>query len=120
MEIAGIACQPEPGEAALSLRILLENLLRNEDGRFVRADDIKALASWMPGGADKEIAFMPARVLLQDFTGVPAVVDLAAMREAVKKMGGNPEANQSALPCRVGDRSFSAGGQFWERRTRLD
>src|SRR5580765_5035990 len=74
-----------------SLRILLENLLRNEDGRFVRADDIKALASWKPGGADKEIAFMPARVLLQDFTGVPAVVDLAAMREAVKKMGGNPK-----------------------------
>src|SRR5215510_882012 len=69
-----------------SLRILLENLLRNEDGRFVRAEDIRALAGWKPGAPEKEIAYMPARVLLQDFTGVPAVVDLAAMREAVKKM----------------------------------
>jgi len=84
-----------------SLRILLENLLRNEDGRFVRADDIKALASWMPGGADKEIAFMPARVLLQDFTGVPAVVDLAAMREAVKKMGGNPKRINPLFPAEL-------------------
>src|SRR5260221_412164 len=74
-----------------SLRILLENLLRNEDGRFVRAEYIRALAEWKPGWAEKEIAFMPARVLLQDFTGVPAIVDLAAMREAVKKMGGNPK-----------------------------
>src|SRR5215469_17467069 len=57
-----------------SLRILLENLLRNEDGRFVHPQDIKALAAWHPGGAEKEIAYMPARVLLQDFTGVPAVV----------------------------------------------
>src|SRR5215813_3480958 len=65
-----------------SLRILLENLLRCEDGRFVRADDIRALANWKPGAPEKEIAFMPARVLLQDFTGVPAIVDLAAMREA--------------------------------------
>jgi aconitate hydratase len=84
-----------------SLRILLENLLRNEDGRFVRADDIKALASWKPGGADKEIAFMPARVLLQDFTGVPAVVDLAAMREAVKKMGGNPKRINPLFPAEL-------------------
>src|SRR5438093_8136266 len=63
-----------------SLRILLENLLRTEDGRNVKADDIRALASW--GGnkkSDKEIAFTPSRVLMQDFTGVPAVVDLAAM-----------------------------------------
>src|SRR6266571_1264205 len=74
-----------------SLRILLENLLRNEDDHFVRADDVRALASWKPGAAQKEIAFMPARVLLQDFTGVPAVVDLATMREAVVKMGGNPK-----------------------------
>jgi len=84
-----------------SLRILLESLLRNEDGRFVRADDIKALASWMPGSADKEIAFMPARVLLQDFTGVPAVVDLAAMREAVKKMGGNPKRINPLFPAEL-------------------
>ncbi len=74
-----------------SLRILLENLLRFEDGRAVRADDIRALASWKPNGVQREIAFMPARVLLQDFTGVPAVVDLATMREAVQRMGGNPK-----------------------------
>src|SRR5580693_8313140 len=72
-----------------SLRILLENLLRCEDGRFVHPDDIKFLANWTPGAAEKEIAFIPARVLLQDFTGVPAVVDLATMREAIKRMGGN-------------------------------
>src|SRR6201998_2852703 len=84
-----------------SLRILLENLLRNEDGRFVHAGDIKALASWQPGCAEKEIAFMPARVLLQDFTGVPAIVDLAAMREAVKKMGGNPKRINPLFPAEL-------------------
>jgi aconitate hydratase len=84
-----------------SLRILLENLLRNEDGRFVHPEDIKALASWKPGCVEKEIAFMPARVLLQDFTGVPAVVDLAAMREAVKKMGGNPKRINPLFPAEL-------------------
>ena len=84
-----------------SLRILLENLLRNEDGRFVHAEDIKALATWTPGCAEKEIAYMPARVLLQDFTGVPAVVDLAAMREAVKKMGGNPKRINPLFPAEL-------------------
>jgi aconitate hydratase len=74
-----------------SLRILLENLLRFEDGRFVRPEDISALAKWTPNGVQREIAFMPARVLLQDFTGVPAIVDLATMREAVQRMGGNPK-----------------------------
>ena len=73
-----------------SLRILLENLLRFEDGKSVKAEDIRALAQWdAKATPDKEIAFMPARVLLQDFTGVPAVVDLAAMRDAMKKLGGN-------------------------------
>src|SRR5258708_10341080 len=74
-----------------SLKILLENLLRNEDGRFVRADDIQALTQ--PSGKrpkDKEISFMPARVLMQDFTGVPAIVDLAAMRDAMEQIGGGP------------------------------
>jgi aconitate hydratase len=84
-----------------SLRILLENLLRCEDGRFVRADDIRTLASWTPGVAQKEIAFMPARVLLQDFTGVPAVVDLATMREAVKNMGGNPKLINPLFPAEL-------------------
>jgi aconitate hydratase len=82
-----------PGVSRLpfSLKILLENLLRREDNAFVRADDIAALASWKPGNASREISFMPARVLLQDFTGVPCVVDLAAMRDGVRALGGNPE-----------------------------
>jgi aconitate hydratase A / 2-methylisocitrate dehydratase len=84
-----------------SLRILLENLLRCEDGHFVRADDIKALANWNPGAPEKEIAFMPARVLLQDFTGVPAVVDFATMREAVSKMGGNPKRINPLFPAEL-------------------
>jgi aconitate hydratase len=83
-----------PGVARLpySLKILLENLLRREDGAFVKADDIRALAAWTPAAAaDKEISFMPARVLLQDFTGVPCVVDLAAMRDGIIALGGDPE-----------------------------
>jgi len=84
-----------------SLRILLENLLRNEDNHFVRADDIRALAAWRPGTPQKEIAFMPARVLLQDFTGVPAVVDLATMREAVTHMGGNPKRINPLFPAEL-------------------
>ncbi|HEX3129486.1 MAG TPA: aconitate hydratase AcnA [Thermoanaerobaculia bacterium] len=74
-----------------ALRILLENLLRLEDGKLVSADDVEALATWDPQAVpSREIAFMPARVLLQDFTGVPAVVDLAAMRDAMAAMGGDP------------------------------
>jgi aconitate hydratase len=74
-----------------ALRILLENLLRREDGAVVTADEIAALAGWDPKAIpSREIAFMPARVLLQDFTGVPAVVDLAAMRDAMVAMGGDP------------------------------
>src|SRR6266404_9799817 len=84
-----------------SLRILLENLLRNEDGRFVHPEDIEALASWRPGCLEKEIAFMPARVLLQDFTGVPAVVDLATMREAFARMGGNPKRINPLFPAEL-------------------
>lgn len=75
-----------------SIRILIENLLRNEDGKNVHAKDIETLAQWNPKKkSDQEISFTPARVLLQDFTGVPAVVDLAAMRDAMKKMGGDPK-----------------------------
>ncbi len=74
-----------------ALRILLENLLRREDGIVVTAAEIEALAAWDPAAPpSREIAFMPARVLLQDFTGVPAVVDLAAMRDAISAMGGDP------------------------------
>ena len=75
-----------------SMKILLENLLRREDDAFVKADDIRALAQWDATAAvEKEISFMPARVLLQDFTGVPCVVDLAAMRDAMVALGGNPD-----------------------------
>jgi aconitate hydratase len=84
-----------------SLRILLENLLRCEDGRFVHAEDIRALGKWRPGAPEKEIAFMPARVLLQDFTGVPAIVDLATMREAVQRMGGNPKRINPLFPAEL-------------------
>ena len=74
-----------------SLRILLENLLRTEDGRSVTREDIRALAAWnSKSKPDKEIAFTPSRVLMQDFTGVPAVVDLAAMRDAMKRLSGDP------------------------------
>jgi aconitate hydratase len=74
-----------------SLRILLENLLRTEDGRNVKPEDIRALAAWNgKTKSNKEIAFTPSRVLMQDFTGVPAVVDLAAMRDAMTKLGGDP------------------------------
>src|ERR1700692_472250 len=74
-----------------SLRILLENLLRTEDGRNVRKEDIRSMAAWNKNSKpDKEIAFTPSRVLLQDFTGVPCVVDLAAMRDAMQQLGGDP------------------------------
>ena len=80
------------GRLPYALRILLENLLRREDGAGVPAADIEALASWKPNaGKATEIAYMPARVLLQDFTGVPAVVDLAVMRDAMRAMGGDPK-----------------------------
>jgi aconitate hydratase len=82
-----------PGVSRLpySMKILLENLLRREDDAFVKADDVRAVAQWdATAGVQKEISFMPARVLLQDFTGVPCVVDLAAMRDAVIALGGNP------------------------------
>ena len=76
----------------VSLKILLENLLRNEDGKFVKAADIEAMAKWdVKGKLEKEIAFRTSRVLLQDFTGVPAVVDLAAMRDALAKLGADPK-----------------------------
>ncbi len=82
---------PEVARLPYSLKILLENLLRNEDGRFVKAADVDALARWdVKGTAQKEISFAPARVLLQDFTGVPAIVDLAAMRDGIARLGGDP------------------------------
>ncbi len=93
---------PAVARLPYSLKILLENLLRREDGRSVTADDIQALAAWDPTAGDtKEIAFMPARVLLQDFTGVPAVVDLAAMRDGVVRLGGNPDQINPLQPAEL-------------------
>ena len=83
-----------------SLKILLENMLRREDGQSVTKEDIEALAQWTPG-ASREIAFMPARVLLQDFTGVPAVVDLAAMRDGILSLGGDPDAVNPLQPAEL-------------------
>jgi aconitate hydratase A / 2-methylisocitrate dehydratase len=83
---------PRVNRLPYSLKVLLENLLRREDGRFVRAEDVQVLAGWdASAGRQKEIAFMPARVLLQDFTGVPCVVDLAAMRDGIVALGGDPQ-----------------------------
>src|SRR6201996_3314559 len=85
-----------------SLRILLENLLRREDGVTVTADDIRFLASWDAAAEpSREIAFMPARVLMQDFTGVPAIVDLAAMRDAMKALGGDPQKINPLVPAEL-------------------
>ena len=83
---------PEIRTLPYSLKVLLENLLRYEDGRSVTTDDVKAVAAWLKEKkSTREIAYRPARVLMQDFTGVPAVVDLAAMRDAMVTMGGDPE-----------------------------
>src|SRR6201982_2283378 len=82
-----------------SMKVLLENLLRNEDGRSVKKDDIVAVSKWLrKKSLEHEIAFRPARVLMQDFTGVPAVVDLAAMRDAMQKLGGDPEKHTPCCP----------------------
>src|SRR4051794_4219309 len=84
-----------------SLKILLENLLRHEDGVSVTREDIEALARWDGGHTDREIAFAPARILMQDFTGVPAVVDLAAMRDAMEVLGGNPSRVNPLVPAEL-------------------
>ncbi|MFL6130685.1 MAG: aconitate hydratase [Mycobacteriales bacterium] len=85
-----------------SLKVLLENLLRTEDGADVTADDVRALAGWDPSAQpDREIRFTPARVVMQDFTGVPAVVDLATMREAVRDLGGDPARINPLAPAEL-------------------
>ena len=92
--LAGVSQLP------FSLKIVLENLLRNEDGRSVKKADIEAVAAWVDnrGSVEHEIAFRPARVLMQDFTGVPAVVDLAAMRDAMAALGGDPNKINPLVP----------------------
>ncbi len=82
-----------------SIKVLLENLLRHEDNNTVKASDIEYVARWEPGRPAREINFRPARILLQDFTGVPAVVDLAAMRDALRKMGADPKLANPLIPA---------------------
>ncbi|MDA8340925.1 MAG: aconitase family protein, partial [Actinomycetota bacterium] len=116
-----------------SIRVLLENLLRHEDGRHVHASDIEAVAAWGRhperhgiGGADAtEIAFTPERVLMQDFTGVPGVVDLAAMRDALAAMGGDPTRVNPLVPVElVIDHSviaeFSGGADAFDRNVDVE
>src|SRR5436305_6300723 len=82
-----------------SLKVLLENLLRNEDGRSVAKADLQAFAQWLKTKtSERDVAFRPARVLMQDFTGVPAVVDLAAMRDAMKALRGDPKKINPLVP----------------------
>ncbi len=82
-----------------SLKVLLENLLRNEDGRLVTPGQVSALASWSPRNpGHTEIQYTPARVLMQDFTGVPCVVDLVAMRDAMTALGGDPRKINRSFP----------------------
>src|SRR3954470_2100726 len=91
----------DPRTLPYGLRVLLENVLRHEDGRNVRADDISALADRSRAKVEagsRELQFMPARVLMQDFTGVPAIVDLAAMRDAIVELGGDPGAVEPGIP----------------------
>jgi aconitate hydratase len=92
--LAGISKLP------YSMKVVLENLLRNEDGRSVTKENIQSVAAWLndKGKAEAEIAYRPARVLMQDFTGVPAVVDLAAMRDGIKALGGDPEKINPLVP----------------------
>ena len=112
-----------PGDVSrlpYSLKILLENLLRHEDGVDVTRADIEALVAWSPTAEPAtEIAFTPSRVVLQDFTGVPAIVDLAAMRDAMQALGGRPGADQSSVAGGTGHRPLRAGGQVrFPRRPR--
>ena len=100
-----------PGLESLpfSLKILAEALLRTEDGANITADHVRALAGWDPDAEpDTEIQFTPARVVMQDFTGVPCVVDLATMREAVAELGGDPTTHQPARARRDGHRPLRA------------
>ena len=102
IEVAEEAGLGDVSRLPFSLKVLLENLLRYEDGGSVTVDDAKALAAWLnTGSSSNEIAFRPARVLMQDFTGVPSVVDLAAMRQAMADMGGDPEKINPLNTCNL-------------------
>src|SRR3954452_10713185 len=96
LDKAGIA---NTSKVPFSIKVLLENLLRFEDDRTVKAGDIEYVAKWDSKTTAREIQFRPARTLLQDFTGVPCVVDLAAMRDALKRLGANPELANPLTPA---------------------
>jgi aconitate hydratase len=97
-----LQAQYDVARLPFSLKVLLENLLRNEDGEAIRAQDVEALARWdAKANPSQEIAFTPARVVMQDFTGVPAIVDLAAMRDAMAAMGGDPEKINPLVPAEL-------------------
>lgn len=97
--LASVVSAEHLAKLPYSIKILLENLLRFQDGESVKAEDVAALANWAPGSvSDKEIAFTPSRVVLQDFTGVPAVVDLAAMRDAMTALGGDAQKINPLVP----------------------
>ena len=97
---SGLALGLDPGRAPVTLKILLENALRHAGGGIVREEDVAVLAAWSPGaGGEAEVPFMPSRVVLQDFTGVPAVVDLAAMRDAMASLGGDPARVNPLVPA---------------------
>ncbi|NBO45847.1 MAG: aconitate hydratase AcnA [Actinobacteria bacterium] len=101
-EIYRLAALPQASRLPFSLKVLLENLLRTEDGANITAEHIRALADWEPAAEPSvDIQFTPARVLMQDFTGVPCVVDLAAMREAVAALGGNPASVNPLAPAEL-------------------
>src|SRR3954464_2446555 len=97
-KLSALADRFDIGSLPFSLRVLLENLLRTEDDVSVSAADIVALAAWRGTPDDREIAFSPGRVLMQDFTGVPAIVDLAAMRDATAALGGDPTTIEPQVP----------------------
>jgi len=96
LEASGVA---DLDRLPFSIRILLENALRHSGGRYVGEDHVKAVASWSPTNAGADVPFMPSRVVLQDFTGVPAVVDLAAMRDGLKALGGDPDRINPVVPA---------------------
>lgn len=93
-ELTGIEVEKLP----FSIRVLLENVLRNYDGKHIKLEDVKSIANWPEGSGKTSISFKPSRVVLQDFTGVPLIVDLAAMRDAVKDLGGDPEKINPIIP----------------------
>jgi aconitate hydratase len=126
LEAAAQAGLADIARLPMSLKVLLENLLRWEDGRTVTVDDIKAMSAWVGAKrSDREIAYRPARVLMQDFTGVPAVVDLAAMRDAMVQMGGDPRKINPLSPVDlVIDHSvmvdYFAGTDSFQRNVKLE